>query len=336
MRLASGLLLLVAVAFTWLAAAELFASTWPRVLAAGSVALIPQLTSISGTINADIMLVAAWSGFLFAALRLIRRGPTTKRVVAVCAFAVASLLTHGRGVAIAFPLLVVLAITVLRTRPSLGEAVRWLAPGVGLVVASFGAYQLLLTPEAGAYGGEVTLGGPASKLSPLGFLNVTWQFYFPRLPFMDLRIGPEYGYRQVFVESFFGRFASLEVSYPRQLYDLIQGACALGIAGLAAATVACWQAVRAKWASVVVVAATAVALIGLLHAASYRALVFSNDPLITGRYLLPIAAVFGLTVAFVITSLRPRASAVLGTLVLSGLLALNLGGLMLTFTRFYG
>ena len=40
--------------------------------------------------------------------------------------------------------------------------------------------------------------------------------------------------------------------------------------------------------------------------------------------------------AFVITSLRPRASAVVGTLVLSGLLALNLGGLMLTFTRFYG
>ena len=60
------------------------------------------------------------------------------------------------------------------------------------------------------------------------------------------------------------------------------------------------------------------------------------DPLITGRYLLPLVVVFGLTVAFVITSLRPRASAALGALVLSGLLALNLTGLILTLARFYG
>jgi hypothetical protein len=215
--------------------------------------------------------------------------------------------------------------------------VRWFAPGVGLLVGAVAAYQLLLAPETGAYGGEVNLGGPAAnRLSALGFINVTWQFYFPKLPFMDLRTGPEYGYRQVYIESFFGRFATLEVSYPADVYHLVQGACAVGLAGLVAALVARWDAVRARWASVVVVAATALSLIVLLHAASYRALVFSDDPLITGRYLLPIVAVFGLTVAFVITSLRPRASAVLGTLVLAALLALNLGGLMLTFTRFYG
>jgi hypothetical protein len=85
-----------------------------------------------------------------------------------------------------------------------------------------------------------------------------------------------------------------------------------------------------------VVAAIAVSMIGLLHVASYRSLAGSADPLITGRYLLPIVVVFGLTVAFVLTSLRARTSAVLGSLVLSGLLALNLAGLMLTVTRFYG
>jgi hypothetical protein len=336
MRLASGLLFLLVVTFTWLAAAEVFAATWPRVLATGCVALLPQLTSVSGTINADNLLIAAWAGFLFVALRLLRRGPSARRILALCALAAASMLTHGRGVAIVVPLLVVLALALLRARPSLGHAVRWLAPGAVLLIAAFAAYQLLLAPETGAYGGEITLGSAAGKLSPLGFFNVTWQFYFPKLPFMDVRIGPPYGYRQMFIESFFGRFASLEVAYPDHVYDLIQGTCALGLAGLVAMVAARWDAIRARWPEVATVAVTAVSMVALLHAASYRALASSNDPLITGRYLLPIVGVFGLTVAFVITSLRPRTSAVLGSLALSGLLALNLAGLMLTVTRFYG
>jgi hypothetical protein len=193
----------------------------------------------------------------------------------------------------------------------------------------------VLAPSTGAYGGEVNL-GPAGHLTPAGFLNVTWQFYFPELPFMAPRIGPDYGYRQVFIESFFGRFATLEVAYSNDVYALIQGACAVGLAGLAAAVVARWAAIRERWREVVVVGAITLSMIGLIHVASYRALVFSNDPLITGRYLLPIVGAFGLTVAFVLTSLRARTSAVLGSLVLSGLLALNLVGLMLTVTRFYG
>lgn len=335
MRLASGLLFLLVVAFTWLAAAEVFASTWPRVLATGCVALLPQLTAVSGTINADNLLIAAWAAFLFLALRLAHRGPSTRRIAALSASAAASMLTHGRGIAIVIPLVVVLAIAVLSARPKLSQAVRWLAPGLGVLIAAAGVYQLMLAPSTGAYGGELNL-GPAGHLSLAGFLGVTWQFYLPELPFMSPRMGPDYGYRQVFIESFFGRFASLEVTYSNAVYVLIQAACAIGFAGLVVAVARRGGAVRERWREVAVVAAVAVSMIGLLHTASYRALVFSNDPLITGRYLLPIVGVFGLVVAFVLTSLRARTSAILGSLVLSGLLALNLAGLMLTVTRFYG
>jgi hypothetical protein len=79
-----------------------------------------------------------------------------------------------------------------------------------------------------------------------------------------------------------------------------------------------------------------VGMLGLLHTASYRALLSGVDPLITGRYLYPLVPVFGCTIAFVLTSVRARVSAVLGGLVLGGLLALNLTGLMLTLARFYG
>ena len=110
-----------------------------------------------------------------------------------------------------------LVIVLVRARARrCAQAVRWLAPGrrrcwsVALVV-----YRLLLAPEhAAPTAARSSLSAVRRTLSVKGFLSTTWQFYFPRLPFMDARIGPDYGYRQVFIESFFGRFASLEVAYP--------------------------------------------------------------------------------------------------------------------------
>jgi Predicted membrane protein (DUF2142) len=334
MRLSSGVLFLLAVAFTWLAASELFRGTWPRVLATASVALLPELTMMSGTVNADNLLITIWSAFTFVALRLVNRGPTPRLIFAACGLTVASALTHGRGIAMIPALVIILAIVLARARPSLLQAARGLAPGVALLILAGVAYELFLAPDTGAYGGEVTV-SHGGTMSITGFINSTWQFYFPRLPSMGPRIGPAYGYRQMFIEGFFGRFASLEVGYSARVYTLIQYVCALGLAGLVAFVAGRWSVVRARWAQLAVLAAIAVSMLGVLHLASYRALATSPDPLITGRYLLPLVTVFGLAVAFVLSSLRPRASAICGALALSGLLALNLYGLMLTFTRFY-
>jgi hypothetical protein len=333
MRLSTSLLVLAAVVFTWLAAAELFAATFPRLVAAGSVGLLPQLTSLGATINADAMLVAVWSAFTFAAVRLVRRGPSIRRLVLLTLLAGASLLTHGRGTAIAPAFVLVLLIVLFRHRRTARERLRWLVPGAVLLICAYAVYRA--KAGTGAYGGEVVL-APSGGMSLSGFISTTWQFYFPRLPMMPARLGPSYGFRQVAIESFFGRFATLEIAYPAGLYSLIKIACVVGLGGLVAAVATRWSAVRARWAEVAALAAIAVSMIGLLHLASYRSLVGSNDPLITGRYVLPLVAVFGLTVAFVISSARPRTRAVLGTLVLSSLLALNLGGLMLSYYRFYG
>jgi hypothetical protein len=335
MRLASGLLVLLAAAFTWLAAAELFAGLWPRLIATACVALLPQLTALGATINADALLVAVWSAFTYVALRVVRRGPTLLSLLALAALTAASLLTHGRGIAIVPAFLATIAVLVIRSRPSPAQILRRFVPALALLLIAFGVYRYKLTPAGGAYGGEVVL-APSGGMSITGFLGTTWQFYFPRLPMMAPRTGPSYGYHQVFIESFFGRFASLEVAYPAVVYALIQLACFFGLLGLVAALVTRWPAVRARWGELTVLAALAVSMIGLLHLASYRSLVGSGDPLITGRYLLPLASVFGLTVAFVLSSARARTSAVLGTLAVSSLLVLNLAGLLLTFTRFYG
>ena len=51
------------------------------------------------------------------------------------------------------------------------------------------------------------------------FASYLWQFYLPRLPFMNDSIGPDYGARIAYVETFFGVFASLEVRWPQFVHD---------------------------------------------------------------------------------------------------------------------
>ena len=53
-------------------------------------------------------------------------------------------------------------------------------------------------------------------------LSYVWQFYLPKLEFMQPTIGiPNYGFREVYIQSFYGDLASLEVEFPRFVTDLL-------------------------------------------------------------------------------------------------------------------
>ncbi|MEI6793532.1 MAG: DUF2142 domain-containing protein, partial [Actinomycetes bacterium] len=96
MRLLSGLLLAAAVAFTWLLAGEVFTSRLPQMVAAAFVALLPMAGFLGAIINPDIASAAAWTAFLWLALRMIRLGPSVQRTALTTLVAVAAVLTHGR------------------------------------------------------------------------------------------------------------------------------------------------------------------------------------------------------------------------------------------------
>ena len=60
-------------------------------------------------------------------------------------------------------------------------------------------------------------------------------------PFAFLRpLGPAYGYRQVFIDTFFGGFASLEVSYATHLLDELQIISGVGAVALALTVARRW------------------------------------------------------------------------------------------------
>jgi hypothetical protein len=141
----------------------------------------------------------------------------------------------------------------------------------------------------------------------------------------------------VFIDTFYGTFGWLEVAFRPRVYDLLQVFSALGLVGFYTACVVRWRALMRSWPGVVVMLSLLLTLVVFLHYVSYRALIGDQgmDPLITGRYLLPMVSLFGLAIAFTVGSLPRRAGPLVGAVVLSAGVILALGGIGITAARFY-
>jgi 4-amino-4-deoxy-L-arabinose transferase-like glycosyltransferase len=338
-RVTSALFYLGAVAFMWLIASELFRPLWARTLATALVALQPKVAMLGAVINADTLLVLAWTAFIYAGLRIVRRGPSAKRMVGVGVAAAASVLTHGRGLAILPALVILLGIAYVRWRPAHREALRYGALSLGIAAAGLLMVALFTAGVSGGgqiYGGEIGRIGQRS-FNIREFLSYVWQFYFPKLGFMQPSIGPPgYGFREVYIESFYGDLASLEVQYPRFATDLLQVAIVLLLFAVYTVAVARFDAVKRHWPTIAFLLLSALSLLALLHVTSYNSmLVNPADPLFTGRYLFPLVSILAIAVTVVVMALPRRLGAfATGGLVATGIV-LQLSGLGMAFVRFY-
>jgi hypothetical protein len=335
MRVATALMFPLMVVLSWLIAAELFASTLPRLLTAALVALHPKLGSEAGVINPDMLLFLIGTAFLLVALRLVRHGFTWGRVVGIGLLAGASAATHGRGLALVPPALLALAVAWWRFRPALRDGLlKGLAAGALMLFCAVLVLRYTRDHAGGlAFGGQ-TQGG-ASGFNLREFLSYLWQFYLPRMTFMDPMLGPPYGYRQAWIDSHFGMFAALEVNYAQATYDKIQIAAGVGLLALWTTVVVRRRQLLAAWPAVVLCVSTVVSLLLVLHVAAYRALQQAPDPVFTGRYLLPCVALYGAAAAFVVTSLPRRVVPFAAAVLLAASALLSVGGIGLTALRFY-
>jgi hypothetical protein len=336
MRLATVLLFVITVGLTWAIATELLAVGWARALATGLVALQPKLGFGGGIVNPDLMLVVLATGALLAAIRLVKHGPTGGRTMVLAACSFAAVLTHPRGYFLAPFAVIALALSVWRFRPRR----RWAARAGVVTVVAMALAVILATAWVHTHTADAAGAGAGSQpiflSNPREFLSYLWQFYLPKLSFMEPKIGPAfYGYKQVYIDSFFGNFASLSVNYRPSFYEAIQVLAGLGLAGLYTTIVARWATVRANWPVVTLLVVFFAGLVALLHLVSYSTLKVSSDVVLTGRYLLPGVALYGVAAAWVCSSLPRRIGLPLGGLVL-GLSALAaVGGVGLSMERFY-
>jgi hypothetical protein len=312
LRLGNLPALLAVVVFTWLLAGELFGTVrWLQTLAALAVGLQPQLLHMTAVVNPDVFLAAVWAAALYVMTVILKRGPTRGRLAWLAALAVASCLTQPRGLAIVLPAIVLVAIVArVRTRPVIA-----LAAAAGVVGLVYYAVD-----------------GDPSVERVRQFGSYLWQFYLPQLPFMDASISPSYGIAQVF-DRFVGGFGMLEATFAAGALRGLKVA-ALVVAVLAlAGLIARRRELRLDIA--LVVGAAALGYLALLHAVAFRSLLTSTDPVITGRYLLPLLPFYGLAIALAVAWLPRRWAPVAGGAAVSCVLLLQLAAMGVLFERFY-
>lgn len=342
MRLLSTFAFVAMVLFTWLAAGEVFRRRrLPQTVATGVAALLPMGGFIGGIVTTDIQLAAVWAAFTWLALRTVRSGPSVGASAGLSALAVASVLIHGRGLAILPALVAVLGVAWLRHRPDRRTTLRAGAATAGTLAGGLVAFRLA-TASAGAggslYGGEATLGVEGgAAFSVRQFLSFVWQFYLPRLDSMAPRPGAPTGFRQIVVQQYLGGvFSNFEVYFPFWVYDVIQISFVVLLIVLWTLAAARWSSVRRRWPTIAVLGAIAASLMAFLHLASYRAVYQGGDnPLIVGRYLLPMTAVLGIAVGAAVCAAGRRTQAVAAGVVLGAMCFLSLAALGLNVERFY-
>ena len=174
---------------------------------------------------------------------------------------------------------------------------------------------------------------PASDIRQFG--SYIFNFYLPRPDFLT-QLGPDYGYQQVFIQTFFSGFGQLDVLPSATFISLVQDGVMIALIALYSTVVARWSTVRADWPMVAMLITVVVSMLLLVHLVSYRELQGNGDPIITGRYLLPAVGIYGVAAAWVMSSLPRRAGPVVAASVLSISAVLALSGIGLTALRFYG
>lgn len=334
MRMFSVLLMVITVGLAWLIAAELLSRRWAVAVATGLVALEPKLGFAGGIVNPDIMLAMWASGALLAALRLVRRGPSAGRIAGLVACTALAVLTHPRGYFLPPFAVLALLVTLAVHRPRLrASALAGAAALVAMVVAVIAAQAWTTAHTGGGGSGNPNV---AAGFNPRQFASYLWQFYLPKLASMDPKVGPPgFGYRQMFIESWYGSFGSFSVDFRPIFYDAMQVLSALGLAALFATIVARWREVVANWHVVVLCVAFFAGLMLLLHLVSYSTLLGTNDPVITGRYLLPAVSLYGAAAAWVCSSLGRRVGLPVAGVVLGIAVLVAVGGIGLSVERFY-
>lgn len=326
-RLANIPALLAVVVFTWLLVGELFGRRrWLQALATIAVALQPQLVHMTAVVNPDVFLAGIWAAALYAMVVLVKRGPARGRIVWTAALALASCLTQPRGLAILIPAAAAIGLAFWRHRRPARRWVRRAFVAGAAFLALAGSGVLL----------DYALLGHFTGRRAREFASYLWQFYLPKLGFMNPSPSHAFGVRQVFVDRLFGGFANLEANFSRGMYTALGVIGAVVLVSALVGVVRRRADVRRRLDVVAVALLAVVGYLAVLHAVAFRTLLGgSSDSVITGRYLLPLLPLYGAAIALAVAWLPRRWGPVLAGALVGGVVMLQLGAMAVLFARFY-
>ncbi len=218
-----------------------------------------------------------------------------------------------------------LGIAYIRWRPPLRQTLVFVALGLAVAVAGLavagvftsGVIRRRLPRTAGPSDGSSD-----TAFNLRQFLSYVWQFYLPKLEFMQPAIGvPGYGFREVYIQSFYSDFAWLEIGYPALRARPAPGGDDVAAVGLYTVAVTRLDAVRRNWPTLAFLVFTGLSMVAVLHVTSYTAMLSNpGDPVFTGRYLFPLLSLLAIAVTVVVAALPRRIGAFAsGALVATGI-----------------
>lgn len=349
-RLGSLVWLLVSTTAAWLLCGELFGRRRvPQVTAAATVGLWPVMDFISGSVNPDAMLYAVWSVIFWRAAVIAHRGLTPLRG-----------LTFGLLLGLAM----LVKVTTLVLVPPAALFVAWAAwtawrrrGRLATAVASAGAWAVAFAvPTIGWLAATRSSGrsayaqaeqvGASTGFDVREFASYLWQFYLPKLPFMQeidhhYSVVSDLPVLNTWVGMSWGSFGWASVWFPEPLYLIafvVTGALVvLALTG----GVRRWRARAARplpagrIGLLLFLAAAAGATVAGLHWTDYRFYVEGDGPFAQGRYLFPLVALAGIVVAAALDALPRRARLPATAAWLGLLVALQVASLALVGARFY-
>lgn len=327
MRLANLPLVLVLVAAAWaLTGLVLGPRRWLQTLAAGVVALNAQVTTIGASINADMLLAAAYAVAIVLMALVLTKGPTRLRVAGLLLAGALGPLSHPRGVALLIPVAVTLVVLLWRVAGPHDRRRRRAAAAAVAALAVAAVPAILWAATAGRLEGD--------RIRAFG--SYLWGFYLPRPGFIEPVQRGDWGWRDVFVDRFWGVFAQFDVIVASWVLDVMAYVTAGGLVVLVAVLVARRGAVRRGSAVAVVLALSFFSYLLAVHVSAWRLLAEgATDPILTGRYFLPFVVLIGLAVAVIASWLPRRLGPPAAALVLSCAFALQLASLGALLVRYY-
>ncbi len=310
---------------------------WAWTVGALAVAFQPLFGFLSGGVNNDDLLVLAAAAAFLAVARVLRRGLTPWRGVALGAVVALGLLAKPTfvGLVPGVALGLLIAAWRLPRREALGS-LGAAAATAGLPVLVYVLLNATIWDRPLLPGGEgIATGQPGQSFVPSGFASYLWQFYLPRIPgLMADQFPNHYPAYEVWFKGFVGRFGWLDTEFPLWVY---QGAAvvAVAIATLAAVEMVRRRAsLRARLPELATYAAMAGVFIVMLGLAGFRGRA-PDYGFEQARYLLPLLPLYGGVIALAARA-AGRRGPVLGATLVVLLAAHTLFSGLLVISRYYG
>ncbi|HET6448700.1 MAG TPA: DUF2142 domain-containing protein [Conexibacter sp.] len=341
MRLAAMLWLLVLSTGAWLLAGELLGRDRLLQLVAAAVAgLLPMVVFVSAQIGPDGMLYALWSLVLWLGVRMLRRGATFAQAVGLLGLTAAAILTKATSFALLPGVLLALGVALWRARADGARVLRVGAVALAALALPLLAWALVAHavdhPVAAQVSSGPAAGSGGGSWSEL--LSYAWQFYLPRLPFMDPvnLTGGGYPAYRIWVMQGWGAFGWLEVRFPEPAYKAFAAITAAIAVAAVGRLVHAWRRTERIDAAVpLFLAAVVLALLIGLHWTDYHHVRSGAGRFMQGRYLFPLIPLGGVAVAGALCWLRGAGRQLAAGVALGGLVTLQLLSLGLVAVRFY-